>query len=80
MKASIVPIGNSKGIRIPKSVLDQCQIRDEVDLNIENGNIVLKPLHNIPRIGWAEQFERMHEMGEDKLEESGVDLIGDWEW
>ena len=80
MKAQIVPIGNSKGIRIPKSVLEQCRIKGEVDLSIVNGNIVITPVHKTPRLGWAEQFERMHEMGEDKLLDNVVNSNEDWEW
>ncbi|MCH5434723.1 AbrB/MazE/SpoVT family DNA-binding domain-containing protein, partial [Leptospira interrogans serovar Canicola] len=36
MKASVVKIGNSKGIRIPKAVLEECHIEEEVDLLIDN--------------------------------------------
>jgi antitoxin MazE len=35
MKATIIPIGNSKGIRIPKAVLEQCHIEGDVFLEIK---------------------------------------------
>lgn len=45
MKVSVVQIGNSKGIRIPQSILKQCEIGDEVDLEIQDKSIVLKPVY-----------------------------------
>ena len=45
MRLSVVQIGNSKGIRIPQSILKQCEIDDEVELEIDGNNIVLKPIH-----------------------------------
>ncbi|GAH76797.1 unnamed protein product, partial [marine sediment metagenome] len=44
MLINIVPIGNSKGIRIPKAILDQCDIENEVDLEVENGKIIIEPI------------------------------------
>ena len=43
MKVNLVPIGNSKGIRIPKSVLEQCSFNKEAELVVEGNKIVLKP-------------------------------------
>jgi len=67
MKLSVVRIGNSKGIRIPKPVLDQCHITEAVDLKIEGKRIVLTPAKSTPRQGWAAAAERMHEAGDDEL-------------
>lgn len=82
MKTSIVQIGNSKGIRIPKTVLAECHIEDEVDLQIEDNKIIITPYKNKPRIGWEDQFKAMAERKEDQLLVSdSVDLDAkDWEW
>lgn len=45
MKASVVPIGNSRGIRIPKAILAQCNIKESVILEIEKNKIVIIPEH-----------------------------------
>jgi antitoxin MazE len=55
MKVAIVPIGNSRGLRLPKAVLEQCQFTNAAELTIEDGRIVLTPMH-APRAGWAEAF------------------------
>ena len=82
MLINIVPIGNSKGIRIPKAILDQCDIENEVDLEVENGKIIIEPIKRIPRNGWTESLIQMAETGEDQLLfEDTIDLeMEDWEW
>ncbi|NCQ28242.1 MAG: AbrB/MazE/SpoVT family DNA-binding domain-containing protein, partial [Armatimonadetes bacterium] len=44
MHVNVVPIGNSRGIRLPKRILDQCQITDAVSLEVEDRKIILEPL------------------------------------
>lgn len=66
MRLAVVSIGNSKGIRIPKAVLDKYQIKDSVDVEMRDDALILKPVHN-PREGWEEQFRQMHENGDDQL-------------
>jgi antitoxin MazE len=82
MLINIVPIGNSKGIRIPKAILDQCDIENEVDLEVKNGKIIIEPIKRIPRNGWTESFIQMAKTGEDQLLfEEAIDLeMEDWEW
>ncbi len=67
MKVNVVPIGNSKGIRIPKPLLQQCNIDRAVDLRLEGKRIVLTPVRSRPRQGWAAAAERMHQAGDDAL-------------
>jgi antitoxin MazE len=55
MKVAIVPIGNSRGVRLPKTVLDQLGFGAEAELAIEDGRVTLTPLRT-PRRGWAEAF------------------------
>ncbi|HEY3303364.1 MAG TPA: AbrB/MazE/SpoVT family DNA-binding domain-containing protein [Candidatus Binatia bacterium] len=66
MKISVVRIGNSRGIRIPKTILDQCQLGDTVELGVRNGQLVVKPAAR-PRAGWEEAFRQMARQGDDKL-------------
>jgi antitoxin MazE len=65
MDISIIPIGNSKGIRLSKTLLEKYNIRDTVELIMEKGYIILRPRSN-PRKGWEKAFRRMHENGDDK--------------
>ena len=67
MNVNVVRIGNSRGIRIPKQVLDQCQIADAVDLRVEENRIVLEPVTKQTREGWAREAQAMHEAGDDEL-------------
>ncbi len=67
MKVNIVSIGNSKGIRIPKSVLEQCNFNKEADLEVENNKIIIKPVRKKTRAGWDKAFKEMHDRKEDTL-------------
>jgi antitoxin MazE len=84
MKAQIIKIGNSKGIRIPKVVLEQAQIADQVEMEVVNKQIVIKPSTR-PRQGWKEAFQSStHEEPEKELREwAKVSSKWDrkeWEW
>ena len=84
MRARIIKIGNSQGIRIPKPLLEQVGIGEDVELAIEDKRIIILPVSN-PRETWDEAFKQMAANGDDAL------LIGDqalthswdeeeWEW
>ncbi|NVO00216.1 MAG: AbrB/MazE/SpoVT family DNA-binding domain-containing protein [Geobacteraceae bacterium] len=80
MQSHIIPIGNSKGIRLPATLLRQCNIIDEVELLAGKDEIIIRPVQKAPRAGWGEAFALMHERGEDSLLiDDGLDLE-DWEW
>lgn len=66
MEIPIINIGNSKGIRLPKSILDQYDIKESIEIILEKGRIILKP-KSTPRKGWAKAFKLMHENGDDQL-------------
>ena len=66
MKTRIVRIGNSQGIRIPKPLLEQTGLADEVELEVHDSTIVIKPAGQ-PRDGWDEAFSKMAEHGDDAL-------------
>lgn len=66
MKADIIKIGNSKGLRLSKVILKKYQIKDSVELILEEGQIVLKPIYS-PRKNWDAEFKRMSKEGDDNL-------------
>jgi antitoxin MazE len=66
MEISVIKIGNSKGIRLSKTLLDRYNIKDTVDLIMDKGQIILKPVSK-PRKGWEKAFEKMAENGDDNL-------------
>ena len=66
MELSIIKIGNSKGIRLSKSLLDRYNIKDKVQLILEKGRIIIKPV-SPPRQGWDDAFQKMHENKDDVL-------------
>lgn len=82
MLVSVVAIGNSRGIRLPKAVLDQLNISDKVDMAVENQQIVLRPVVIAPRSGWAMAFQEMHINEHDKLvmPETANTKDFEWEW
>jgi antitoxin MazE len=56
MRAKIIRIGNSRGIRLPKPILEASGITDEVDLKVEEGRVILMRPQKHPREGWAESI------------------------
>jgi len=66
MELSVIKIGNSKGIRLKKSILDRYNIKDKVELILERGRIILKPVAK-PRQDWEEAFKAMHDNDDDSL-------------
>ena len=84
VKTRIVKIGNSHGIRIPKLLLDQADLGEEVELELRGDQIVVRPAYRA-RHNWEDQFKAMAEKGDDKLLDG--DLViptawdeEEWEW
>jgi len=71
MDISIIPIGNSKGIRLNKTLIEKYNFTDTVELILEKEYIILKP-KAAARTGWEKSFKKMHENGDDKLLMSDV--------
>ena len=82
MKANIITIGNSKGIKIPKTILKQCNIKENDFIEIENENIIIKHIKKKAREKWESFFKKMNQNKDDQLIISdNIDLrIEDWEW
>ena len=82
MKVELIKIGNSRGIRIPKPLIEQCGFGSEVNLRIENENLVISPDRG-PRAGWEKQFRSAEPVSQD---ESLVDIgtndfdRKEWRW
>ena len=66
MKISVVRIGNSRGIRIPKTLLEQCRLGNTVELEVQRDRLVIRPAAK-PRNGWDEAFRQMAQQGNDAL-------------
>ncbi|MBW6534762.1 MAG: AbrB/MazE/SpoVT family DNA-binding domain-containing protein [Mariniphaga sp.] len=66
MELPVIKIGNSKGIRLHKTLLEKYNIKDSVDIILEKNQIVIKPLDK-PRKGWEKAFRKMAENEEDRL-------------
>ncbi|MCC6415934.1 MAG: AbrB/MazE/SpoVT family DNA-binding domain-containing protein [Opitutaceae bacterium] len=84
MLTKIVPIGNSRGVRIPKAMLDHCGFADEVELEAANGSLILRPV-NAPRAGWDEAFAKMATNRDDFLAHEDAPPATqfdekEWEW
>ena len=73
----IIKIGNSKGIRIPKLVLEQSGISDEVELEVKDNQITIKPISQ-SRLNWSRKFNKMAINGDDELLDS--DFISSENW
>ena len=65
MKGKIVQIGNSRGVRLPKPLLQEAGLSDIVEIVARNGTIVISSASH-PRAGWAEAAKLAHERGDDE--------------
>jgi len=66
MIIKVVKIGNSRGIRIPKSIIEQSGIKNEVELEVKNDKIIIKALSEI-RKNWSLAFKKMSKNNDDLL-------------
>ena len=82
MKTKIVRIGNSRGVRIPKPLLQRSGLPEEVVLRVVDGTIVIEASKG-PRAGWAEAAAAAADAGDDELlAPTGATYFdeSDWEW
>jgi len=66
VRSKVVKIGNSRGIRIPRVLLEQAGLTDEVEMTVEGDKLIIHSIHS-PRQGWETQFIAMAEHGDDHL-------------
>jgi len=83
IKTRLVKIGNSQGVRIPKLVLDQLNLSGDVELEVQDDHLILRP-SSYPRADWADQFRQMAERGDDHLLDSDITPTeweaSEWQW
>jgi antitoxin MazE len=82
MKTRLISIGNSKGVRLPKPLILQAGLTDEVELQVQDGAIVITRAVS-RRAGWAEAAQELHRREEDRLMEPLTPTSFDekeWEW
>lgn len=84
MRARVIKIGNSQGLRIPKPILEQTGIMDDVEIEVEKNQIIIRPVKSV-REGWDNAFKSMSENGDDELiiDDCGISNAWDedeWQW
>lgn len=78
MQAILVRIGNSRGVRLPKHVIEEAGLKDELDLEVRDGAVIIRNAETT-RSGWAEAAAACHAAGEDALNDwDAVADDGDW--
>jgi len=82
LRLKLIQIGNSKGVRLPKAIIEQYNLQDELELELQESGLFLKPTGK-PRSGWGASFRAMAEQGDDKLLDEGHSSKWDdseWQW
>jgi antitoxin MazE len=84
MRARVIKIGNSQGLRIPRPLLLQTGIMDDVEIEVEKNQIIIRPVKNA-REGWDKAFKMMGEKGNDEalFDEKNISHSWDeeeWQW
>lgn len=80
MKSRLVRIGNSRGIRLPKVLIEEAGLSGEVEVRVREGAVVITPASR-PRAGWAEAARRARQRGQGRLlDEPTPTRFDDEEW
>lgn len=82
MRAEIIKIGNSRGLRIPKAIIEQCGLEGEVELLVRHDELTIKTAHR-PRHGWDMAFRSMAHNRDDQLLDKPIATKWEkteWEW
>ncbi|MBQ4471701.1 MAG: AbrB/MazE/SpoVT family DNA-binding domain-containing protein [Alphaproteobacteria bacterium] len=72
MQAKLIKIGNSFGVRLPKTVIEACEFTEDLDLVVRGKSVVLTA-EKQPRAGW-------HEAIQDEITSKPLRYLGEWEW
>lgn len=78
MKTRIVRIGNSQGIRIPKTLLEQTGLRDEVEVSVQDDALIIRPVRRV-REGWTDAFRQMARQRDDALLDDAPPSLSSWD-
>lgn len=82
MKTKLVRIGNSRGVRLPKPLIEQAGLREEVEIELR-GNTIVIAAPSTPRTGWAEDARKLRERNGDRLLDAATSSRFDeteWKW
>ena len=82
MKTRLVRIGNSRGVRLPKTIIAQAGLTEEVELGVRDGAVVIARASSA-RSGWAAAASQMRQRDEDRLLDPPTPTRfddKDWEW
>jgi antitoxin MazE len=83
MKTTLVAIGNSRGVRIPKPLIQQCGLADEIEMDVRDRSIIIRAPRQ-PRRGWDQAFARMARLKDDALVDAAAAATRfdevDWQW
>lgn len=83
MKAELIKIGNSKGLRIPSAIMKQCGMKDKVELVVKDHSLIITPCHD-SRLGWEDDFKRMARCNDDMLLDEDISNHSwddeEWQW
>jgi len=82
MKTHLVRIGNSRGVRLPKTIIAQAGLTDEVELGVRDGAVIIARATSV-RSGWADAAKQMHQRDEDRLLDAPTPTHFDekeWQW
>jgi antitoxin MazE len=80
MRARLVKIGNSRGIRLPKPVIEQARLSEEVEVEVRDGALIITSPHRV-RAGWAEAARALRERDLDRLvDEPAATRFDDQDW
>jgi antitoxin MazE len=79
MHAHLIPIGNSRGVRLPKALIDQAGLEDEIEILVTDGVIIIRPVRRL-RAGWSEAAKACHANGDDGILLDGFGNSFDAEW
>ena len=79
MKTKIIRIGNSQGVRIPKPLIEQSGLSDEIELILKDNEIVLRSVDET-RKGWDQLFEEnAKQEGDSLLDEEYIEQPTEWD-
>ena len=72
MQIKLVKIGNSYGIRLPKTVIDACEFKSDLELTVKGKSVVIMA-EKQPRSGWKESIQ-------EEITSKPLRYLGEWEW
>lgn len=81
MRSTLIQIGNSRGVRLPKSVIEEAELGSELDLQVVDGAVIIRSAHTA-RQGWAAAAEACQRENEDDFSDWDAttnDFEGPWQ-